>query len=247
MAVVVFTSLHGAPGATSLAVAVAHHWSAVTGRDAVLVEADVDGGVIAARHQLGLVPGLTELAGTARLGIDADDIVRRAQRFSSGVAVVPAHPLSDRTQAALRTAAEHLARAFADLAGHDVLIDAGRVRPGSPVLPLLETASRIVVVVRPDAEGLVVAMNRLDLLRQHAPVEVVAVGRKPYGASEIAAALGVADVTVVPDDAVAVQQDPAAAARSRRAGWPAAVRALVERLDIATTPDSAGAPEGVPS
>ncbi len=230
MAVVVFTSVHGAPGVTSLAVAVAHHWAAVTGRDAILVEADVDGGVIAARHQLALVPGLTELAGTARLGIDADDILGRAQRFASGVAVIPAHPSSDRTQAALRAAADHLARAFAVLPAHDVLVDAGRVRPGSPVLALLEVASRIVLVVRPDAEGLVAAMNRIEFLRLIAPVDVVVVGTKPYGAGEIAAALDVTHVSVVPADVDAVQRDPAASAKSRRRTWPAAVRALTEQL-----------------
>ena len=230
MAVVVFTSVHGAPGVTTLAVAVAHHWAAVTSRDAVLVEADVDGGVIAARHQLGLVPGLTELAGTARLGIDADDIVGRAQRFASGVAVIPAHPSSDRTQAALRAAAGHLARAFAALPQHDVLIDAGRVRPGSPVLALLETASRIVIVVRPDAEGLVVAMSRIEFLRQIAPLDVVVVGTKPYCPGEIAAALDVTNVTVIPADADAVQRDPAASVRSRGKSWPAAVRALTKHL-----------------
>ena len=230
MAVVVFTSVHGAPGVTSLAVAVAHHWATVTGRDAVLIEADVDGGVIAARHQLGLAPGLTELAGTARLGIDADDIVGRAHRFASGVAVIPAHPSSDRTQAALRAAADHLARAFADLPAHDVLIDAGRIRPGSPVLALLETASRIVLVVRPDADGLVAAMNRIEFLRQIAPIDVVVVGTKPYGPSEVAAALEVTLVTLIPADADAARRDPAASAKSRRKGWSAAVRALTEHL-----------------
>jgi MinD-like ATPase involved in chromosome partitioning or flagellar assembly len=229
MAVIAFTSLHGSPGTTSLAVAVAHHWSAVTQREPVLVEADIDGGVIAARHQLGLVPGLTELAGTARLGIDADDIVGRAQRFGSGVAVVPAHPSSDRTQAALRAAAGHLAHAFSDLVECDVLIDAGRVRPGSPVLPLLDTASRLVVVVRPDAECLVTTMHRLDLLAQYAPLDVVAIGTKPYGAGEVAAALGVPTVEVVPHDADAVRNDPAAA-KARRKGWVSAVRSVTEHL-----------------
>jgi hypothetical protein len=111
-----------------------------------------------------------------------------------------------------------------------VLIDAGRVRPGSPVLALLEGASRIVLVVRPDAEGLVAAMNRIAFVRRIAPVDVVVVGTKPYGAGEVAAVLEVTHVTVVPADADAVQRDPAASARSRRRGWPAAVRALTEQL-----------------
>lgn len=229
MAVVAFTSLHGSPGATSLAVAVAHHWFNAAGRDAVLVEADIDGGVIAARHQLGLVPGLTELAGSARVGIAAEDVVAKAQRFASGVAVVPAHPSSERTQAALRASAAHLGQAFSRVDGYDVLIDAGRVRPGSPVLPMLEVVARIVVVVRPNAEGLVVAMNRLELLRGYAPLQVVAIGDRPYSASETASALGVGEVVVVPDDAAAVQQDPAAVGLRKR-GWTSAVKLLTGRI-----------------
>lgn len=229
MAVIAFSSLHGSPGATSLAVAVAHHWFVVSGREVVLVEADVDGGVIAARHQLGLVPGLTELAGSARVGIASDEVLARSQRFSSGVAVVPAHPSSERTQAALRAAAGHLSTAFGALASHDVLVDAGRVRPGSPVLPLIESADRIVVVVRPSAENLVVAMNRLDLLRGIAPLQVVVVGERPYSAADIAQALGTGEVVTVPDDPSAVQQDPAAVG-ARKRSWTAAVRLLTRRL-----------------
>lgn len=229
MSVVAFTSLHGSPGATSLAVAVAHHWLDVAGREVVLIEADPDGGVIAARHQLGLVPGLTELAGSARLGIASRDVVAKAQSFSSGVAVVPAHPSSDRTQAALRAAAGHLSHAFGELAAHDVLVDVGRVRAGSPALPLVEAADRIVVVVRPSAEDLVVAMNRLDLLRGIAPLQVVVVGERPYSATEVANALGVGEVVVAPHDATAVQQDPAALGL-RRKPWTSAVRLLTRRL-----------------
>ena len=234
MAVVAFSSLHGSPGATTLAVAVAHHWEAVAGRQPVLVEADLDGGVLAARHQLGLIPGLTELAGSARLGIDPSDIVGRAQRFPSGVAVVPAHPSSERTQAALRAAAGHLAAAFAGIEDADVLIDVGRVRPGSPVLPLLEAADRIVLVVRPVAELLVVAMNRLELLDRCAPIEVVSVGSRPYGPTDVAAALGVADVLTVPSEPDAVQVDPAAA-QTRKRGWAASVRAVAEHLASAVS------------
>jgi MinD-like ATPase involved in chromosome partitioning or flagellar assembly len=229
MSVVAFTGLHGSPGATTLAVAVAHRWATAAGRDPLLVEADPDGGVIAARHQIGLIPGLTELAGSARVGIDAADIVERAQRFPSGIAVVPAHPSSDRTQAALRAAAGHLAQAFAGIVDADVLLDVGRIRPGSPALPLLETVDRLVVVVRPIAELLVVTMNRLEMLTQLAPIEVVAVGTKPYGPADVARALGLDEVTIVPDDASAVQSDPAAAKPGRK-GWSASVSTLVSRL-----------------
>jgi len=240
VAVVAFCSTHGSPGATTLALAAAHHWASVADRDAILVEADPDGGVLAARHQIGLIPGLTELAGSARLGIDAADIVGRAQRLRSGVAVVPAHPSSERTQAALRAAAGPLAQAFGGVADADVLLDVGRIRPGSPALPLLETVDRLVVVVRPVAELLVVTINRLELLRQIAQVDVVVVGTKPYGPGDVAEALGVGDVMTVPDDAAAVQDDPAAARPGRRS-WSASVRAIVEHLVPSTSPEAVAA------
>ena len=53
-------------------------------------------------------------------------------------------------------------------------------------------------------------MNRIEFLRQIAPLDVVVVGTKPYRPGEIAAALDVTDVTVIPADADAVQRDPAA-------------------------------------
>jgi MinD-like ATPase involved in chromosome partitioning or flagellar assembly len=228
MSVVAFTSPHGSPGTTALLVAVAHHWAAVTSRTPLVVEADPDGGVLAARHQLAFAPGLTELAGAARLGIDPSDIIVRAQRFSSGVAVVPAHPSAEQTQAALRAAAGHLARAFAELPDHDVLLDIGRIRPGCAALPLLDTADRIVVVVRPDAEGVVALLHRAEVLQRHSSVQLVAVGRRPYSPDELRRSTGL-DVITVPDDAGQVREDPGAA-RSLKKPWPSAVRALTQQL-----------------
>ena len=57
-------SISGSPGATSLAIDLARTCAGAT--PALLVEVDPDGGRLAARLDLPLRPGLTELAGAAR-------------------------------------------------------------------------------------------------------------------------------------------------------------------------------------
>jgi hypothetical protein len=104
---------------------------------------------------------------------------------------VVAHPAAEQTQAAMRTAAPHLSLALAGLPDHDVLADVGRVRPGSPALPLAEHADLIVVVMRPTLEDVVAVTHRSVLLHTLGPVVLLFNGSGPYGAGEISRATGI--------------------------------------------------------
>src|SRR5262249_57798282 len=65
VSLVVVAGGKGAPGATTTALGLASAW---TGQRRVVVEADPDGGVLAARLGLGLAPGLMTVAAAPRPG-----------------------------------------------------------------------------------------------------------------------------------------------------------------------------------
>ncbi len=229
MSFIGFTSVHGSPGTSTLALAAAHHWPVVCDRPALLIEADADGGMIAARHALPLQPGLTELAGAARLGLSAGELGRYVQVMASGVPLIVAHPAGEQTSAALRTAAGHLATTLADYPSCDTLIDLGRLRPSAPSTPLANACESIVVVVRCVAEELVTMLSRLSALQRIAPIELALVGQSPYPVDEVRRASGVEHIHLIPFDESAVRQDPSAA-RGKRSAWSRAVRALTQHL-----------------
>jgi MinD-like ATPase involved in chromosome partitioning or flagellar assembly len=227
MALIAFAGLHGAPGVTTLGLAVAHHLDAL-GRNALFVEADPDGGTIAARHGVSINPGLTELAGAARVGLPSSDILQFAQPLPSGLKVIGSSPMADRVHAALRTSGTHLAEAFHHLAAtQDVVVDLGRLRPIDPTQALAGAADCLVYVARPLAEELVPLMNRLaGTPTEH--VIIALVGEHPYAATEVAQATGVRTIVSIPEDHRAVRSDPSGA--HRRGAWPAGVRKLTQAL-----------------
>jgi hypothetical protein len=227
MGLVAFAGLRGAPGVTTLALAVAHHLDAA-GRHSLLIEADPDGGVVAARHGVSINPGLTELAGAARVGLAAGDIEQFSQSLPSGQRVIAASPMADRVQAALRTSGTHLANGFRDLAAtRDLILDLGRLRANDPTQPLAAAADCLVFVARPVAEELVPLMSRLaGAPSDH--VIVVLAGDHPYAASEVTQATGVRTVLTIPDNLKDVRRDPSAA--RRRGSWPAAVRKVTATI-----------------
>jgi MinD-like ATPase involved in chromosome partitioning or flagellar assembly len=190
-------SLRGSPGATTLAVALA---AARTDseRTALVVEADPDGGVMAARFGLGHRPCLTDLAVRARGAVDPDEIWEYVQLLRSRVPVLVGHPSSDQSHATLRTGAARLAPIFDGLSDHDVIVDVGRLRPGSPAQALVEAAVLVVIVVRSRLEDIDGARPRLAGVERGG---VVLVGHRPYGADEVAEALGLPVLGIVPHDA----------------------------------------------
>jgi hypothetical protein len=170
------------------------------GRQALLVEADPDGGVLAARYGLGAHPNLTELAGRTRSGLRPTDAWDHAQVLPGGLGVVVAHPSADQTHAALRTGAARIGDHLSRVDGTDVLVDAGRLSPSSPALDLLPWAALIVVVLRPRLDEISAIAQRFPALQELGEVGVVLVGKRPYGPSEVAANLGAEVLGVLADD-----------------------------------------------
>lgn len=92
--------------------------------------------------------------------------------------------------------------------GRDVLVDAGRLGPASP-MPLLPNADRVLLTVRPTIRSVhcarVAAAQLVEELGDLTRVAAVVVGDGPYPPAEVAASLGVPLAAHLP-------ADPAAAA-----------------------------------
>jgi MinD-like ATPase involved in chromosome partitioning or flagellar assembly len=183
MSVIVVGAVHGAPGATTLALDLARR----CGDDALLIEADPDGGSLAARLDLALKPGLMELAGAARMGIEVGDVWKYAQATSLGVAVVAAHPAAEQTHAALRAAAHHIASAVSRL-DVTVVIDVGRLRPGSPALGVAASADHTIIVSDNSVEAIVALTHRAQVISAFGSPLVVLNQSRPYSLAEITTA-----------------------------------------------------------
>ncbi len=175
-------------GATTLALALAARLGAV------IVEADPAGGVLALRHGLGREPGLATLA-VARAPVDIAD---HAQLLPSGLAAVVAPESPERTGQVLRMAGDRLVAALAADPGRTVVVDAGRLLPGSPALGLAMAARVVVVVARPSAEHLMAAAERVADLGDRAGL--VLVGSGPYRAADVASQLACPVLATIPDD-----------------------------------------------
>lgn len=192
MSLFVFGSLHGSPGVTTSALLVAGCLS-----KGVVVEADPDGGVLAVRYGLGREPGLATLAAAGALEpVGWWDHAQSASRVP--VLVGPEAPQS--AAALWSHAGTSLARTLTSVDA-DVVVDAGRLRPGTVVEPLLALADLVVIVVRPRVEDLVILSHRLtDLRRRCRALGVVLIGPGKYRPGEVRAQLDVGVLGELPED-----------------------------------------------
>jgi hypothetical protein len=191
MTIVAFGSVRGAPGVTTTAQLLA---AGLEG--AVMVEADLAGGVMAVRYGLGREPGLTTLAAAGP--IEPDEWRDHAQN-AGGVAVLVGPDSPDSAGSLWRRAGDRLA-AILDASDAYVVADIGRLIGPTP---LLGTASLLLVLVRPIAEHLVALSHRVDGLRRAVhpgTVGVVLVGDGGYGPDDVTDPLGLDVFGVLPDD-----------------------------------------------
>jgi len=230
-------------GVTTLALALAATWP--TGRRALLVEADPAGGTLAAASAWPPDPSLVSLAAAARRGGDPGLVWDHCHQLPGGMPVLAGPALGDQARSTLAMLGPLLGQ-LGELDA-DVLVDCGRLDPGSPSLALWERASRALLAVRPRLADLQALASWLDG-RSLDRVEVVAIGDGPYPASEIGEALGaevLARLPWDPDAAEALVSVPAAARQVRLAPLVRTVRTLADQLAVVpaeATPTAGGAP-----
>ena len=190
MKTVVLCSLRGAPGVTTISLLLA---SRLEG--AVLVEADLAGGVVAIRYGLGREPGLTTLA--AANPQTPGGWLDHAQD-AGGVPVLVGPDSAEASESLWRTAGDRLAAAIGRSDGWAV-VDAGRLRT---ITSLVGRADLVLVVARPIAEQIVALNHALATLGRLLPTQVAVVlaGDGPYGTADVESALGCVVAAGIPDD-----------------------------------------------
>lgn len=180
MSVIAVCSVKGAPGATMTAQALAGVWP----RPVALVDADPAGGDLLWRCRtpegspLDPDRGLLSLAADARRAADETSLALHLQETAHGVPVL----VGTTSQEQLTGIGAVWSVLPSLLSQHDadVLVDCGRIAVGSPSLPVALRADALLVVVRPDIEGVAHLRARLASLassgrREEGPPVLVAV------------------------------------------------------------------------
>ncbi len=177
MAIVAVTSVKGAPGVTTAALALASVWPAQ--RDVLLVEADPAGGDISARFGLPPEPSMVTLAASLRHqrgSSDSEALSSHSQALPGGLRVLiePTSPVE--AHSALDICADQLPD-LATANGIDVVLDCGRdvpcpprevgeSRPSeAPVRRLLRRADLVLLVTGGSLADLSHVQARLAALR----------------------------------------------------------------------------------
>ncbi len=230
MSIIALASARGAPGVTTTA----HLLAAQLG--AALVEADLSGGVLAARYRLGREPGLVTLAAAGAYP-DAN-WVDHAQD-AGGVATLVGPDAPDVAAALWLTAGERILQVLGRSTGTTV-VDVGRMSPRTPVIG---AADAVVLLARPTVDEVVGLSHAVPVARRatRAPVDVVLVGDGPYRTADIERGLGCRVITHLPDDPGTAQHlrdggsSATRVARSRLAravsGLAATIQATPRRTD----------------
>ena len=221
MKVVTLASVRGAPGVTTTSLLLASTFAG-----GVVVEADLDGGVLAIRYGLGREPGLTTYAAA---GPDDGGGWRAHAQDAGGVPVLVGPDVPSASAALWRTAGERITH---ELVGSDgvAVVDAGRLRSPSPIVA---ASDLLAILVHPVAEQLVALTHLVPVLPQvvRGQVGVVLVGDGPYRSSDVEGPIGVSVVGELPDDedsAEALRTGGASRARLSRSRLVRAAAALGE-------------------
>lgn len=202
MTLFAFASTRGSPGATSTLLGLAASWQDATGRPALVVEADPDGGALAGRfEELRADRTLAEVVVDIRRRFDLDAVMASTQLLWDGVPVVVAPPSAEQTQSAIATGGDRLAAGLAGVEDFDVLVDLGRLTARSPALHLARRAATTVFVSRSSFELVASLSARLPELKAHGcNPAVLLIGDRPYSADDVEQSVAAPVIAVLPDD-----------------------------------------------
>ncbi|MFD5610536.1 MinD/ParA family protein [Kitasatospora sp. NPDC127060] len=162
MALVAVASAKGAPGVSTVALAMAAVWP----RRSLLAECDQSGGDLVYRHKAengrdDLDPrlGMLSLAVAGRTGISPATVWEHAQRAHGGLEVLLGLASPEQC-GAWQGMWPALGRGLVAIREADVIADLGRIGPASPGLDLLPMASLVVLVARTTTAELAAVRDR---------------------------------------------------------------------------------------
>lgn len=207
---------------------------ASTFADAAVVEADLDGGVLAVRYGLGREPGLTTFAASRP---DDPEGWRAHAQDAGGVPVLVGPDAATASASLWRTGGERIAHMLT-AAGGVAVVDAGRLRT---LVPIVTASDLLAVLVCPIAEQLVALTHILPTLRQaiRGQVSVVLVGHGPYSSADVERSLELTVLGELPDDrdaADALRNGVWSRTRLARSRLARAVTALGAEVEAALSP-----------
>ena len=246
--IVTLGSIRGAPGTTSWSLLLAAAWPAEFDVECVVLEADVDGGVLGARYGLGVEPGAVSLTAALRRTEDHVPVEAHGRLLPCGLWVVPG-PENAEQAAGLW---EESAQSVADrLAADDRvwLVDGGRLTKSSPARAFAARSVFTVLVSRGESEQLVAIPPRATALHKTCGerLGVLVVGRVPHPLDELREFLGVGEVWTVGEDLdirATIGRVLSSRARARRAvAWREAL-STAARLAALTVAPAAREPAG---
>ncbi|WP_205661202.1 carbon monoxide dehydrogenase maturation protein [Amycolatopsis vastitatis] len=248
-------SVHGSPGVTTLAVALAAHWPDSAHTRRLIAEIDPAGGDLAARFHLPATPGLASLAAAARRHHRPEVVWEHTHQLPGGARVLAAPPGSGHARTALHTLAmaqPQLLPAAAGEPGVIVLADCGRADPGTPAEPIARRADALLLLSGTHGEDLAHTAARLTELARWTPRPGLLLTGDGYPTAEVERELGVPTIGRLPHDPAAAatltgQRPPHTRRRRRTGGLARHVAALARSLAApasAATPASAGATAG---
>jgi len=184
-------SVKGAPGATTLALAMTCALTHAKGEPAALVEADPAGGDLAALLGLATDPGMVSLAAASRHQSAWPDARGHGQGLPGGGWALLGSTDPIQATATVATLGSRLGRALGMVAP-DALFDCGRWTPSSPVAPLLAEATATVVCIGSSVAAIEAVRVRAGELwdATGGRVGIVINGHGRYSATEIEACTG---------------------------------------------------------
>ena len=184
--IVTVSSVRGAPGVTSWALLLAAAWPTAVHAERVVLEADLAGGVLAARYGLGIDPGVVSLIAALRRSTDEPvQLGDHARLVNDGVWVVPGPETGEQARKVWTgTSSEVAERLSAD--ERLWIVDAGRMDGASPLMTFAANAMVAIVVCGARPEDLVQVPSRVALLGGSCPrVGVLVVGKPAYPLAEL--------------------------------------------------------------
>lgn len=176
---VAFASAKGSPGVTTTVNVLGDVWPA----DVMVAEFDPAGGDLALRHRdpdgYPLEPerGLVSLAAASRRGVGVDELEQHLQTIDGGLPVLSGVTRPEQITG-IGAVWPTLTRSLRET-GTDVLIDCGRVTPGTPLMPVLSGADAVIFVTRPSVESYAHLRERLRWLAE--PLRLGELGSTPIG------------------------------------------------------------------
>lgn len=200
---VVTASVKGSPGVTTFSVALAASWPAAR---RVVVEVDGSGGDLAARFGLRSSPGLVSLAAEVRSVSrpDGEAVWRHAHSIGDGLFVVPAPPAAAEATGALAAMEPTSGIAVLRRAAADpevlVVLDCGRLDPGSPAAWLAEAPDALVLLAGARADDLAHLPLRLRTLGRGCRQRRLMLVGDGYPTAEVERELGARIAGRIPHD-----------------------------------------------